>query len=324
LVELADKALSENRLMNATIYYRGAEFYITEKDPDKEILYDKFIDFFYKVFKDDGIERIKVPYQNKYLPGMRISPIDQKKGIILMHGGFDSFIEEFYSIASIFADHGYEVLAFEGPGQGGARKKYGLAWNHEWEKPVKAVLDYFNLDDVTLYGLSLGGYLCLRAAAFEPRIKRVIASGHAIDSNKIPSLPAQWLIKSFMKSEKFMNKMVRKKMAKDLKHHWSFNNMMYVTNTKEPMDAAKIMFQMSKKNMHPERITQDVLILTSRNDHFIPIKMHKMQIEALTNSKSINSRIFTKDEHAQNHCQIGNIGLACDVIINWVDEKSSK
>jgi cephalosporin-C deacetylase-like acetyl esterase len=41
-------------------------------------------------------------------------------------------------------------------------------------------LDYFDPDDVTLIGLSLGGWLCLKAATFEPRIKRVAASGHAI------------------------------------------------------------------------------------------------------------------------------------------------
>jgi predicted esterase YcpF (UPF0227 family) len=29
---------------------------------------------------------------------------------------------------------------------------------HEWEKPVRAVLDYFALEDVTLIGVSLGGY----------------------------------------------------------------------------------------------------------------------------------------------------------------------
>jgi|SaaInlV_200m_DNA_3_1039701.scaffolds.fasta_scaffold02100_11 pimeloyl-ACP methyl ester carboxylesterase len=49
-----------------------------------------------------------------------------------------------------------------------------------WEKPTAAILDYFDLDDVTLFGLSMGGWLCLRAAAFEPRIKGGISSGHAI------------------------------------------------------------------------------------------------------------------------------------------------
>jgi hypothetical protein len=45
----------------------------------------------------------------------------------------------------------------------------------EWEKPVRAVLDCFHLDDVTLMGFSLGGGLAIRAAAFEPRVRRVIA-----------------------------------------------------------------------------------------------------------------------------------------------------
>ena len=37
-----------------------------------------------------------------------------------------------------------------------------------------AVLDHFELDDVTLLGISPGGYLAPRAAAFEPRVRRVI------------------------------------------------------------------------------------------------------------------------------------------------------
>ena len=50
-----------------------------------------------------------------------------------------------------------------------------LPMTHEWEKPVAAVLDYIEAENVTLIGMSLGGYLALRAASLEPRIKRVIA-----------------------------------------------------------------------------------------------------------------------------------------------------
>ncbi len=35
---------------------------------------------------------------------------DRKKGTIIMHGGFDSFIEEFYSWMVYFSEHGYEVI----------------------------------------------------------------------------------------------------------------------------------------------------------------------------------------------------------------------
>jgi hypothetical protein len=55
MLKLAEIAVSEGRLMNATFFYRAAEFFITREDPDKELFYNKFIDYFYKVFQDDEI-----------------------------------------------------------------------------------------------------------------------------------------------------------------------------------------------------------------------------------------------------------------------------
>lgn len=40
------------------------------------------------------------------------------------------------------------------------------------------------------------------------------------------------------------------------------------------------------------------------------------------NARSVTGRVFTKNEHAENHCQTGNIGLALDVIVQWLEEKS--
>ncbi len=63
MVRLADKALSEGRLINGTFYYRAAEFFTHPTDPDKKALYDKFTDLFCnKLFTDEPIERYKVPY----------------------------------------------------------------------------------------------------------------------------------------------------------------------------------------------------------------------------------------------------------------------
>ncbi|UCE39060.1 MAG: alpha/beta fold hydrolase, partial [Thermoplasmata archaeon] len=255
---------------------------------------------------------------------MRTQPANkEKRGTIVLHGGFDSFIEEFYSMMSCLSDHGYDVVAFEGPGQGAARKKYGLAFDYEWEKPVKAILDYFKLSDVTLFGISLGGWLCLRAAAFEPRIKRVVAQSVSFDVNQYTNVIGQQLAKLFFrKFRNFTNKATVKKMKKNLQYSWFVHNLMYITKKEVPIEGFDVLLRINEDNLHSDSIQQDVLILTGRKDHLIPFKMHNMQVKALIHAKSVTSRIFTKEEHAENHCQIGNIGLVLDVVAKWINEKS--
>lgn len=324
MVKLAEIAFSEGRLMNAAFYYRAAEFYMLQDDSEKIRLYKKFTDLFSRAFKDDEIERFEVPYQDAFLPAMKVpAPIGKKHGTIVMHGGFDSFIEEFYSWMTTFSDHGFDVIAFEGPGQGAARRIHGLAMDYRWEKPAKAILDYFKLEDVTWLGISMGGWFCFRAAAFEPRIKNVIASSIAYDYMKTMNVILRKLHLCFIKHMRnYSNKMILKGIKKgEGLQAWMSAQLMYITKAETPMDAFDFWLQLNEENLHSDLVQQDVLILTGRNDHFIPFKAHDMQIKALTHAKSVHARVFTKKEHAQNHCQIGNIGLALDTMIKWLEQR---
>jgi len=323
MIRIADIAFDENRLANAAIYYRSAEFFTMPQDSDKEILYDKYREIFYKAFEEDKIQRFKIPYGGAFLPSIKVSSVKEKKGTILLHGGMDSFLEEWYLMMKYLANHGYDVIGFEGPGQGSALIKEGLGLDIDWEKPTSTILDYFNLDDVTLIGLSVGGWLCLRAAAFEPRIKRVIASGHAIHYMEIPPAPIAWMFRFFMKFESLFNKSAYWKMERIFRMKWEISQTMHITKSETPFEAAnKMAFALSRENMRPEKIKQDVLFFSGKDDHFIPIRLHKIQVAALLNAKSVTDKIFTKEEHAQNHCQIGNIKLALDTMLKWIEEKS--
>ena len=326
MLKLAEIAVSEDRLMNAAFFYRAAEFFITPEDPDKEILYNKFIDYFYRVIQDDEIKKYEVPFNNTFLPAIQIQPVDkEKRGTVVLHGGFDSYMEEFYSMMRYFSNQGYEVIAFEGPGQGAARKKYGLAFDYEWEKPSKAILNHFKLRDITWLGISMGGWLGLRAAAYEPRIKRVIASSVFFDVNQYINIVGQQLAKLFFRYlRNFTNNAMLKKMKKNLMYSWFCNNLMYITNKKVPIEAFDVLLQLNEENLHSNLVKQDVLILTGRKDHLVPFKMHNLQVKALANAESVTARVFTKEENAQNHCQIGNIGLKLDVVIKWIEKYTSQ
>ena len=321
ILKLAQVAISEGRLMNTAFFYRAAEFFTTQEDPDKKFLYNKFIDCIDKIFKDDKIIRYEVPYiRDAFLPAIRIQPADKEiKGTIVVHGGFDSFMEELYSMLRYFSDHGYELIAFEGPGQGGARNKYGLEFDLEWEKSAKAILNYFNLNDVTWYGISMGGWLGLRAAAFESRIKRVIASSVSFDVIQYTNIVGQLLAKQFFRNfRNFTNRAMKKKIKKNLQYSWFVNNLMYITKKDVPIEAFDQLLQINEENLHSDLVKQDVLILTGRKDHLVPFKMHNLQVKALTHAKSVDARVFTKEENAQNHCQVGNVGLAIEtMVLEW-------
>jgi pimeloyl-ACP methyl ester carboxylesterase len=322
---LAKKAASEGEWMTAAFLYRAAEFFVLPSDPDKEMLYDRFADAFYThAAADEPFERHRVPYEGAYLPALRL-PAEQEQalGTLVIHGGFDSFIEEWYSCATFFAAHGYDVVLFEGPGQGAALKKAGLPLTHEWEKPVGAVLDHFHLDNVTLLGISMGGWMCFRAAAFEPRITRVIASSIAYDYMQFLPEPARVFFSYLFRFRGLMNRIAAMKMNASFQERWGINNLMYITKTTTAMDATDFLIRFNAENQHPELVLQDVLILTGAEDHFIPLKMHARQVQALQNARSVTARIFTREEQAQNHCQVGNIGLALDVMLEWIQKTES-
>jgi hypothetical protein len=158
LIGLAERAAAEGRRLAAAFGYRAAEFFTHPDDPDKIPLYDRFHDQFYSAVQGASVEQCSVPFQGGLLPALRFRD-DSSAGTIMIHGGLDSFMEEFYSVACYMVNAGYDVLLFEGPGQGAALRRSGLYMTYEWEKPVVAVLDHFELVDVTLVGVSMGGYL---------------------------------------------------------------------------------------------------------------------------------------------------------------------
>ncbi len=321
MIKLAEKAETEGRLLNASFYFRAAEFYTMKDDrPDKEYFYDRFTDLFNRAIVNDSIERTFIPYtENGKIPVIKINAKNERRGTIVIHGGFDSFIEEWYFVMEYLSAGGFDVIGFEGPGQGHMLLKQGVPLDYRWEKPVSAVLDYYGLNEVTLFGLSMGGWFCLRAAAYEPRIKNVIASGHAVDYSRIPPAFARCLMMFFIKNfreytRKSFNKMVKKPGIKG----WQVSNLAHITHM-EPMEAFEYSLNLNEENLACDKIRQNVLYLTGRNDHFIPFKMHHKQLSLFTKAKSVTDRVYFKNEHAENHCQVGNIKLMLDDIIQWVN-----
>jgi pimeloyl-ACP methyl ester carboxylesterase len=307
--------------------YRAAEFFMSPADPDRKMVIEKFLHFFYQSKKEGNLERISVPYENNHLSGFRLIPAEPSKGIILIHGGFDSYIEEFYTLGAVMCEYGYEVVMFDGPGQGSTLMFGKVPMTHEWEKPVAAVLDYIGAENVTLIGISLGGYLAIRAASLERRIQRTIADDVMLDffacvtsrRGKIAAFLIKGLVR--LRWSIVLNAVARLMMKRDLFSQWGIAQGMHVLECKTPYE---FFFKLKHYNGYAasSQITGDVLIMAGTEDHFVPMEQFYKQLKLLTGAKSVTGRIFTEREQAQSHCQIGNLGLAAMYMLGWIEEHS--
>ena len=66
-----------------------------------------------------------------------------------------------------------------------------------------------------------------------------------------------------------------------------------------------------------------MLILCGEHDRFQPPALARAQARALTNARSVTVRCFTAAEHADQHCQMGNLDLACGVLTSWLRDPTA-
>lgn len=96
--------------------------------------------------------------------------------------GYDSTVHEMYfaHVPAALA-RGYNILIFDGPGQGRMLIRDRVPLRPDWETVVTPVIDWVlaqpetDPERVVLAGWSFGGYLAPRAACFEHRIAALVA-----------------------------------------------------------------------------------------------------------------------------------------------------
>lgn len=324
---LAERASQQGHVLRSGFYWRSAEFFMRPDDPERKSAREKFLGAVRSVYGLELGERHAVPYADGrlsgFLPAYRFKP-PRAKCTIVFFGGFDSYIEEFTSAFVYLRDTGYDVIAFEGPGQGGALNEAGLPMTAEWHKPVSAVLDYFEVKGVTLVGLSLGGCLALRAAAAEPRVERVVAYDVLTNFLDVILRQTNVLLRGMLKAllrlgaARVVNWMVAQVARKSPVVQWGIQQGMHVTGTSSAFEFLQAIRQFETTDVSAS-IKQDVLLLAGSEDHYVPMEQWYDQIRMLRNARSITARLFTRGESAQNHCQVGNYGLALRTIVNWLD-----
>ena len=117
--------------------------------------------------------------------------------------GYDGAQEDAYHTLVVPAlARGWNVLTSEGPGQPTVRRDQDIGFIHDWERVMTPLVDYLltNQSDavdekrLAIYGMSFGGYLAARAAAFEPRLSAALLNGGIMDTHAafVGQFPPEW------------------------------------------------------------------------------------------------------------------------------------
>ncbi len=327
----------------AATYYRTAEFFLHGNPADPRITdaWGKGRAAFRDALALDTTpyEIIAIPYGNTTLPGYFYSPDTSgtPRPLLIIQTGFDGCQEELHPYAMAAVRRGYNVLTFEGPGQGAVIREQHIPFRPDWEAVVTPVVDYavtrtdVDRDRIALWGISLGGYLAPRAAAYEPRIHAAISDGGVYDvaENLLSRLRASGSPAGNMTREELLawlgtdpgefNSMMQGAMAKDTGTRWLNENGMFIFNASSPARFWSRWAEMTLAGS-AGKIRCPVLVTAGSADHFDP---GAAQAHALYDNLAGERELIVFDDAsgAGSHCQLGAFGQSFGTKFDWLDGK---
>ena len=133
----------------------------------------------------DGRMRIlSIPYEGTTLPGYFIQPENRPDlcPTLIINTGYTSFCEEAYFLGGVAAlERGWNILLYDGPGQGSALIRQGLHFRPDWENVLTPLLNHAETlpgvapQAFAVFGRSFNSLLSLRAIAKEARVAAFLA-----------------------------------------------------------------------------------------------------------------------------------------------------
>ena len=330
---LADRFNKEGDADAAWHLYELAAFYLDTDDPRKHRFIDAMSRTFDEAHRGLALTRHAVPYRGGELTAMRweANPADRAQApagtptTLVMMNGFDGYAEEIINFASHFPTRPFDIITFDGPGQGHTALA-GMSLEPEWEQPTEAVMDYFSIESAAALGVSFGGYLVTRAAAHCPRITHVIAFDmmyRLLDGLTVPLPRALRPIANAVIKNPRPARLIDaglgmvSRLSADLS--WKLQQARHLTGLRRPSQVLRAFGDYTMEAFEG-RITQPCLVLVGDADQYVPFERLGDVRRALRNAESLDVRAFrhAQDPDMAQHCQIGDLDRAFAILGEWL------
>ena len=323
-----------DHLLRASTYYRTAEYYVDPATEASRHTGERSRECFAEAGSlfEPPVELVDVPFDGSMLPGYFLRPratVGADPGrlpTLVCVGGFDSSAEELYfHYGAPGVERGWNVFAFDGPGQPGCmRLDPALAFRPDYEVPLAAVLDVICARDdvdpgrVALVGQSFGSYFAARSAATDPRVRALVANPPVIDMCRY--------MEAWVGSEVFgMSRDIRPEdvlgVPEDLmpkQMQWGIESICRRFGVPS-FSAWRDAITEYRLGDLVGAITCPVLALIGDREGNEPLSQFDAFVGALPGQ--VSTRRFNVDDGASTHCQSDNIRLLAQVVFDWLDER---
>jgi pimeloyl-ACP methyl ester carboxylesterase len=276
---------------------------------------------------DTPVQAVSIPYEDTTLPAYMFLVDDSgaARPTIIYNSGYDSTREEsYFVIAAAALRRGFNVLAFDGPGQGAALRDQKLVMRPDWEAVITPVVNYaltrseIAAEKIVVLGYSLGGYLVARAAAFEHRVAALILDDGIYDfyaafAGTLPPFIGAWIEEG---RDDVAVPVLTMLTTVSTQVRWGLRNGMWVFGADS---FADLMRKVRKYTLDGtgHQIVTPTLILDPENDQYLkgqPQLVEKALIGARTTLVTL-----TEDEGAGEHTHAGGLARAHQTMFDWLD-----
>ena len=274
-------------------------------------LYKRFLAAFLQGLAQTGAtaRRVEIPYGGKNLSALFVPAygVSGRQPVLVQVNGLDSTKEMKYLVGlpEWLARRGVASLIVDQPGTGEALRLHGLVARFDSEHWASRVVDWLEnqpeIDPkrIGMEGVSLGGYYCPRAVAFEPRIACGVVWGANHDWRDV------------------QKRRLEREGDFPVPHYWAHVCWVWgARNIDEFMAIAE--------NVHLDgildRIRVPFLVTHGQKDSQIPLKWAERTYEQLVNSPKRELKVFTEREGGVQHSSFDNSANAGAYIADWVAE----
>jgi pimeloyl-ACP methyl ester carboxylesterase len=300
-----------DKLNRAATYLITAERMQAHGSDGRAALYARFQEVFRKGVRlaKENCERVEIPYGDAHIAGLyvRAERVSGPAPILVQVNGLDSTKEMKYRVGlpRMLAKRGITSLIIDQPGTGEALRLDGMTARYDSEVWASRVVDWLegraDVDPkrIGVEGVSLGGYYCPRAVAFEPRFAMGVVWGANHNWGEV------------------QKRRLAREGERPVPHYW--DHVRWVWGARD-MDEFMAIAEKVTLDGVLDRIRVPFLVTHGEADKQIPLEYAHRSYEQLVNSPKRELKIFTPREGGIQHSSFDNSDNAANYIADWVAE----